>query len=354
MSTNQLTTPASQTSAPATNSALGAQHLESAVLEVIRGNSLTSVTSRFAIPAPKLADAIGCYRDAGRAALADLDSNGPWIHTSITFPDWNGSETAALAHLRRTIRCLTNRGLVESWWYVRKAPTWRIRFQPRPGKVAEAEQGLRNILDDLTRAQAIRSWTPGVYEPETWAFGGSEGMNATHTLFCADSRAILDYLDRLQTATGNPAGLLGRRELSMLLCAALLRGAGQDRFETGDVWHRITDLRPTTNRLPSGQAAAITSKVQTLLSLDTSETSPLTQLDGQLGFARPWLAAMFDAGRQLQTLSQQGILRRGLRDILAHQVIFHWNRIGLPAEAQSILATCARNAILVPPPGQPG
>lgn len=37
------------------------------------------------------------------------------------------------------------------------------------------------------------------------------------------------------------------------------------------------------------------------------------------------------AGRTLATAATDGTLERGVRNILAHHVIFHWNRLGLPA-----------------------
>jgi hypothetical protein len=37
---------------------------------------------------------------------------------------------------------------------------------------------------------------------------------------------------------------------------------------------------------------------------------------------------------------------RGLRAVLAHVVIFHWNRLGLPAVTQATLARAAASACL--------
>jgi hypothetical protein len=42
---------------------------------------------------------------------------------------------------------------------------------------------------------------------------------------------------------------------------------------------------------------------------------------------------------------QRPTKERGTRDILAHHVIFHWNRIGLPYKTQSILAHAAKTVI---------
>jgi len=40
------------------------------------------------------------------------------------------------------------------------------------------------------------------------------------------------------------------------------------------------------------------------------------------------------------------MLERGMRNILTYQIVFHWNRIGLPYLTQSILAHAANKAIL--------
>ena len=46
-------------------------------------------------------------------------------------------------------------------------------------------------------------------------------MDIAHDLFCSDSRNILAYLRW-------PEPIVGRRELSVLLCSTLFRGAGQE------------------------------------------------------------------------------------------------------------------------------
>ncbi|MGH3431095.1 MAG: thiopeptide-type bacteriocin biosynthesis protein, partial [Mycobacteriales bacterium] len=72
---------------------------------------------------------------------------------------------------------------------------------------------------------------------------------------------------------------------------------------------------------------------------------------GPLAFAALWTAAFDEAGRALGNAARNGALARGLRDVLAHHVIFHWNRIGLADRTQAILARAARQAILNPPDG---
>lgn len=88
----------------------------------------------------------------------------------------------------------------------------------------------------------ITGWTGGIYEPETHAFGGPEGMEVAHDVFCADSPAAL-------AETGIP----GARERSVMLLSAMIREAGLDPFEAGDVYARWAALRPTVTP-PQGTA----------------------------------------------------------------------------------------------------
>jgi thiopeptide-type bacteriocin biosynthesis protein len=55
-------------------------------------------------------------------------------------------------------------------------------------------------------------------------------------------------------------------------------------------------------------------------------------------------------GQTLGTLARSGTLQRGQREVLSYHVIFHWNRLGLSALRQAILARTARDAILGPVP----
>jgi hypothetical protein len=91
-------------------------------------------------------------------------------------------------------------------------------------------------FDELTDTGTIERWWPTLYEPETAAFGGPTGMDAVHDLFCADSAGVLQYLR--QDSPG-----LGRRELSILLLSGLMRAAGLDTFECGDMFDRVARLR---------------------------------------------------------------------------------------------------------------
>ncbi len=81
--------------------------------------------------------------------------------------------------------------------------------------------------------------------------------------------------------------------------------------------------------------------LQQLMLADITPDGPLLAANGPLASAAGWADAVSRAGRTLGTAAHAGTLQRGPRDILSYQMIFHWNRLGLPARTQSILAGAA-------------
>jgi protein-L-isoaspartate(D-aspartate) O-methyltransferase len=196
----------------------------------------------------------------------------------------------------------------------------------------------------------IVGWTAGIYEPEVVAFGGAAAMDVAHELFHDDCRTILEWLGRTGTV-GTLSREIGRRELALLLCSVLLRGGGQDWFEQGDVWARVLQYRPTHDALPPpGRLRVLRPAMYRLMTVDVSPTSALVA-GGPLAAMSGWLAAFQRAGQKLADLARRGELERGLRAVLTHHVIFHWNRLGLSYAEQSTLAALAKEVVMADPDG---
>ncbi|WP_405087564.1 thiopeptide-type bacteriocin biosynthesis protein [Microbispora sp. NBC_01389] len=304
----------------------------SAVLAVLTGVDLETTAADTGIELADLHDALQAYQAAGLAAL-EQHAEKQWYQVRVQFPDWNTAEVVAATWLGPRLDQLEANGAATGWWFLRKHPCWRLRL--RTADTATVDQ----ILDELTAARVLSRWWPSVHEPETTAFGGSTGMHAVHELFCADSRGVLDY-------ARHDAPGLGRRELSLLLINALLRAAGLDGFERGDVFDRVAHLRPAPPDTDAERIDALAGNARTLLAVPAQPGSPLFAPDGPASFAAPWLAAFTAAGRRLGEAAAQGRLDRGLRAILTHVLIFHWNRLGLSATTQAILARAASTALL--------
>ncbi|MCT9003543.1 thiopeptide-type bacteriocin biosynthesis protein [Streptomyces rhizosphaerihabitans] len=262
--------------------------------------------------------------------------NSPtWCQTNVVFPDWERAESVALAQLAPLLRTAEDEGALTAWFLVRKRPCWRVRYLPAAGAHDRIGQGLDALIAD----GYIKGWTEIIYEPEVHAFGGVEAMASAHRLFHRDSRSLIDHLP------GN-AGK-HRRETSLMLCSLLMRSAGLDWYEQGDVWARVGAHRPLPPGTERDSRDRLPAAVHRLISVNGED---LMCTGGPLAHVAGWARAYTDAGQELARLTDSGQLHRGLRDVLAHHVLFAWNRIGLPYPTQAALVVAAKTVIFGPDP----
>jgi thiopeptide-type bacteriocin biosynthesis protein len=262
----------------------------------------------------------------------------PWRQLNVAFPHWTTAENTALTHLAPRMAAAETQGLITAWFFIRKAPCWRIRYQPTGDPTTTETQLLREI-ERLQQQGHINALTPVIYEPEINAFGGPQAMATAHRLFHLDSHHLLHHL------TQHP-GDAHRRELSILLYTAMLRAAGLDWYEQGDVWARVADHRDPPQPPPADRLRNLQTALRRIMSADITS---LTGDNATLPVASTWPQAFTTAGRELADLATAGQLHRGLRTVLAHHIIFAWNRLGLPHTAQAILATTAKTVVFGPP-----
>jgi protein-L-isoaspartate(D-aspartate) O-methyltransferase len=251
-----------------------------------------------------------------------------WHQHNVTFNDRDTSKRAITERLSPALLAAESAGEITGWWFMNKQP-WPLRYRAaRPSPLVE--KALSELVDDGT----VTSWLPGLYEPETAAFGGPPSMDAAHDLFHEDSRHLLTY----QPGPGR----LGRSETAVLLLSAMMRAANLDWYEQGDVWAKAAALRPAA---PVAELAALIPAMRTLMTVDAAS---LCRPGRALGEHAEWLAAFERAGTTLAYLATGAALTRGLRAVLAHHVIFHANRAGLRLGDQSALFTIAREAVMGP------
>ncbi|WP_020393175.1 thiopeptide-type bacteriocin biosynthesis protein [Kribbella catacumbae] len=255
-----------------------------------------------------------------------------WRQIIVGFTDYASAENITSTELQPMMEAVT-----ESWWFTRKAPHWRMRYLPLD---PAGHDSVREGVEALKANGRVSSSTETIYEPELHAFGGPEAMTTAHQLFCQDSHQILAQPTHLRAH---------RREHTILLCSAFLRAAGQDWYEQGDVWSRVATNRPVTSPIPTVRAEGLATGLRRLMTVDAGPRSPLTTPTGQLAGIATWINSFHDAGAALGDLNLRGDLGRGLRDVLAHHVLFHWNRLGLPYDTQSTLAHAARQAVFDQP-----
>ncbi|MFI0790332.1 thiopeptide-type bacteriocin biosynthesis protein [Streptomyces lydicus] len=211
---------------------------------------------------------------------------------------WWGTATTAATHLLPILDRATEEADIDGWWFIRKHPCWRLRiFIRSPTHIALG--ALAEQLDSLAASHHITRWWPGIYESETAAFGGPEGMATAHELFQADSRAILHQSLR-------PEPSLGRRELSILLYTTMMRAAGLEWYELGDAWDRVAKERPLPDDVASEWLRPMVADLRGLLLADTTPDGPLLGPEGPVHFPDEWANAFREAGQALGTAAQQG------------------------------------------------
>ncbi|MGW0885900.1 methyltransferase, FxLD system [Streptomyces sp. NPDC002671] len=252
-----------------------------------------------------------------------------WQQHNITFPDRVTAQRAIADRIAPTLLAAEADEQCTGWWFMNKQP-WPLRYLAgRPSPTVKA------LLNDLVTDGTATSWTTGIYEPETEAFGGASAMTCAHALFHEDSRHLLAY----QPGPGR----LGRRETAVLLMSSLMRAANLDWFEQGDVWAKVAALRPSADAPALERSTALLPPMRKLMS---AEARTLCHEGGALDGHAEWVAAFERAGTTFAYLAAQGALTRGLRAVIAHHVIFHANRAGLPSADQHTLSHIAREVVL--------
>ncbi|MFE2071913.1 thiopeptide-type bacteriocin biosynthesis protein [Streptomyces misionensis] len=310
--------------------------MQNAVSAVLAGRSLADAAHQYRLDPVILSDAVAVYDQAGREALARHEATTDWWQTYLHFTDWPNADTTFTTHVLPILREAETTGAIDGWWYTRKHPCWRLRLRAQP--VGGAKLTIGDGFDRLVTDGHLQRWWPGIYEPETPAFGGKTSMTAAHALFVTDSRQIQQLHQR--------GGLtVGPRELSVLLCTIMMRAARLEWYEQGDVWDRVitAEHRSAISGVPVERLHARAREIRPLLLADSDA---LLRSGGPLEPVAEWAAAFRSAGQALAHGVQDGSLDRGLRQVLSYHVIFHWNRLGLSMRGQSILAWAARAAIV--------
>ncbi|MYT68318.1 MULTISPECIES: thiopeptide-type bacteriocin biosynthesis protein [unclassified Streptomyces] len=311
-----------------------------AVLDVLAGQPIDATALRAGITPSSLTDAVDAFVAAGTDALFRHQHQPHWVQVYVEFPNWHDADQIAYEHLVPLLRPLEADGSASMWWFIRKHPYWRMRVHTEHQN--HVSDQLDAHLDNLVQAGHLRSWLRGHYEPEIAAFGGPTGMLNAHLLFASDSQHILNL-------QGAPQLPLGRREISVLLCTVMMRAAGLELGEQGDVWDRVINEEHRNIKGRDQQMHAMAEAIRPLLLADLSDDGPLFGPDAPLQPIAEWAASFRLAGDSLKAGVATGTLERGLRRTLAYQIIFHWNRLGLSTGVQSGLALAARTAILHPP-----
>ncbi|NJP65345.1 bacteriocin biosynthesis protein [Streptomyces sp. ventii] len=308
--------------------------IEDAVLAVLAGATVEEAARTAGTQAAALSEAIERYRAAGRAAL-DAEPSA-WHQANIRFRDYASGDQVFRSYLAPAL----HGGPVGTWWFVRKHPHWRLRYHPAVD--ASPEDAVRHVseaLESSVSLSVVTEWTSTRYEPEAIAFGGPVGVMLAHKLFHADSVGVLGYLG---IAADRRERTLDAKTTSLFAMTLLMRAAGLEFGEQGDVWGRVEERRPLPGNVSPEQASSMVEPMRHLL---LSDARPLLDA-GALASVRSWIERLEHSGRALATAAGSGKIGLGKRGVLARHVLFHWNRMGFDLRQQSIWSRAAREAVL--------
>ncbi|MFH8406844.1 thiopeptide-type bacteriocin biosynthesis protein [Streptomyces sp. NPDC018019] len=289
---------------------------------------------------PGYADARRAFLAAGLATLRDGGPGADWVQVSL---DPGAAVRRDLyGSLARTVRELLGAGAVRNFFFMHKPPGLRLRFQAPARDACDALRAdllARLTTDGGLGAALIRPPVCGVYEPETYLFGGERAMPWVHGVFTADSLAWLDH--HAGAAAGGGAPEAADWRVSLTLLRELLDGLGIVGWEHRGVWESVRD--DTGRRLGEDPDAAATRRAaegirafwrrgrdELTAGLPAPERAALEAHRDAVGTAaRQWCTGYFASG--------DATGGAGPRRAAAYCVIFHWNRGRLSPARQSLL-----------------
>ncbi|MEV6527431.1 methyltransferase, FxLD system [Longispora sp. NPDC051575] len=267
----------------------------------------------------------------------EIGPASPWRQTYLTFADWRTAEHYAAKHLGPALLEAEDNEAICAFMFLRKGATWRLRVLP-----GDDPAQVDALLEEVSHHEKVLDSAESWYAPPVGAFGGSEGLAIAHALAHADSRHILAHL---------AAGGDHRRELGVLLATRLMRAAGMDWYDQGEVWRQVALHRDDPqNAAPSLGAKLVSDMQRFLVAAADAPGSPL--------YAAPtWPAAHERAGQALGYLHAHGELSRDLTGVVVHVLLHVFNRLGISAADQAAMASAAEYVVfhrpLAPGPQTP-
>ncbi|WP_063835479.1 thiopeptide-type bacteriocin biosynthesis protein [Streptomyces sp. NRRL S-118] len=230
---------------------------------------------------------------------------------------------------------LVGTGLARDFFFMHKPPGLRVRFHAsEPSRAGELRAALTRHFE---RRREDGGWArpyAGVYEPETYLFGGPRSMPYVHGLFTADARA---WLDVHTAASGSPVPPEWR--VSLMLLRTAFDALGIAGWEHRGVWQVVRE--ETGRRLADGLHGGARQRAAAGIRA-YFEQSADAQLDA---LPKDWqdvlrvhrAAARRAAARWRAGYFESGEATVGPRRAAAYHVIFHWNRGRFSAARQCLI-----------------
>jgi len=276
--------------------------------------------------------------DFSSAAAGD-DEGRPTLqlHVGVNIDPVSDLPVMPWLQLAEAVAAWRAEGLLTRFFFVRKPPGLRLRFQA--DRRAELEPVVAAWAAELEDRGTVRSARFAIYEPETARFGGLAGTAVVEDWFGATAQCALAYEclepHRQEAA---PRVLVG-----LSLVDDLVRGVVDDDAERWEVWSALERL---TRPLPGAHEVDL-GVIEACLSRDERLRAQLESSMGSL------MVDVFGANRRvskhLRALARFDRLDVGPRAWLTAAIPFLWNHLGLPLDPAVLRATVAGAAEILGP-----
>jgi thiopeptide-type bacteriocin biosynthesis protein len=236
--------------------------------------------------------------DCSLFTTAGLEPHFPWAPLFETIQEWRSAQ------------------LIDRFWFVRKPPGLRLRFR-EPQRRGAFQATLASWLLAAERRNDIRGFKFTIYEPESYRFGGTAGMDVAHTLFDAASNLVLRFHNDQPDA-------VSALQISIATSSDLLSRCLDDWAEIWDVWCKLAAVIPVATVGKEFEGKELTGYLAGLSKLSEVLGASWDNQCADIAKAHCKVAS------DIRALAQTGALSVGLRTWLVAAVTFDWNRLGLP------------------------
>lgn len=278
-----------------------------------------------------------------------------WLQVGLRFAS-RAQRERFLAHsgLREHARRWLAEERIEHLYFMNKPPGMRLRLcGPRLDGIADE---LQQFLALAGREQWIAGHEFGVYDQETYQFGGPAGMKSFHRFSTADSLAIME----LHRAWAAGEQDIDAMSFSLMVLSDLIRKVCGDNWEQWDLWCNMELAQrdvAVTGDLRASVDAALEANRPMLEALVFVPDEVLAQVgERERAIATEYFASNTGVAEALTRAARAaptdpGRLLYGIRKIVPFYIIFHWNRLGFPMSQQLLMALLMR--ALLDPKGEP-
>lgn len=173
-----------------------------------------------------------------------------------------------------------------------------------------------------------------IYDPEIYLFGGEEGVDIAHNIFCLTTETV-NLMSDVKNKKNNIIFIY------LWISKIIVENIADDRFEQWDCWKRLQHQRSFNGRLNEKLLKNNIQRFKTIKSCTVCDVIPvLNYINVDYKIFDKIIIELKDEMRKLKDLHYEGRLDRGIRSIAPILLIFIWNIMGFTSNMQSVFTYC--------------